>query len=245
MNSLDGKRAVITGGTSGIGAACVKCFAEAGSIVAFTGRNEARGNALEAELKALGLSVKFFLMDVLEDASIEKAHHEILEYLGKVDILFNNAGVYPIGDPLENITRENWNANFEVNTTSMVMVIRYFIQDLVESHGTILNNASIAGIQTFASGRGYGYASSKASVIQMTRMMAKAYGASVRINCICPGVIETPLYHSFDPAKFESRIPAGRVGQPEDIAKVANFLVSDDAAYIYGAVIVADGGITL
>lgn len=245
MNCLDGKKAVITGGTSGIGAACVKCFAEAGALVAFTGRNKTKGDALEAELKGMGLSAKFFQMDISEDASIEKAHREIVEYLGKVDILFNNAGVYPIGNPLENMTRENWNENFEVNTASMVMVIRYFIEDLINSRGTMLNNASIAGMQTFARGRGYGYAASKASVIQLTRMMAKIYGVSVRINCICPGVIETPLYHSFDPAKFENRIPAGRVGQPEDIAKVANFLVSDDAAYIYGAVIVADGGITL
>lgn len=245
MNRLDGKKAVITGGTSGIGAACVKCFAEAGSVVAFTGRNAAKGKALEVELEALGLSAKFFQMDVLEDTSIEKAHREIVNYFGKADILFNNAGVYPIGNSLESMTRESWNTSFEVNTTSMVMVIRCFIQDLIDSHGTMLNNASIAGMQTFTSGRGYGYAASKASVIQMTQMMAKVYGASVRINCICPGVVETPLYHSFDPAKFESRIPAGRVGQPEDIAKVVNFLVSDDAAYIYGAVIVVDGGITL
>ena len=245
MNTLKGKNAVITGGTSGIGAACVKRFAEAGAVVAFTGRNETKGYELETELAAMGLSAKFFHMDVLDDTSIERAHLQIVDFLGRIDILFNNAGVYPVGNPLDNMTRENWNSNFEVNTTSMVMVIRYFIQDLIDSHGTMLNNASIAGIQTFASGRGYGYAASKASVIQLTRMMAKIYGASVRINCICPGVIETPLYNSFDPKKFESRIPAGRVGQPMDIAKVANFLVSDDAAYIYGAEIVIDGGITL
>lgn len=245
MNSLDGKRAVVTGGTSGIGAACVKRFAEAGAVVAFTGRNEAKGYALEEKLRGENLLVKYFPMDVKDDKSIEKAHLNIVNFLGGVDILFNNAGVYPVGNSLETMTRENWDANFEVNTTSLVMVIRYFIQDLIDSCGTMLNNASIAGIQTFASGRGYGYAASKAAVIQLTRMMAKIYGASVRINCICPGVIETPLYNSFDPAKFESRIPAGRVGQPEDIAKVANFLVSDDAAYIYGAEIVIDGGITL
>lgn len=245
MNNLDNKKAVVTGGTSGIGAACVKRFARAGAAVAFTGRNEAKGFALEEELRREGLSVKYFPMDVTEDSSIAKARACIVDYLGRIDILFNNAGVYPVAPPLESMTRENWNANFEVNTTSMVMVIRHFIQDLIDSRGTMLNNASVAGMQTFASGRGYGYAASKAAVIQLTRMMAKIYGNSVRINCLCPGVIETPLYNAFDPAKFENRIPAGRVGQPEDIAKAANFLVSDDAAYIYGAEIVVDGGITL
>lgn len=245
MNSLTGKIAVITGGTSGIGAACVKRFAESGAVVAFTGRDIARGNAVEEKLRIAGLEGRFYVMDILDDISITETHDQIKSDFGRVDILFNNAGLYPVSPSMENITRESWNENFETNTTSMVMVIKNFLPDLLESHGVILNNASIAGIQSFASGRGYGYASSKAAVIQLTKMMAKIYGHTVRINCICPGVIETPLYHSFDASKFESRIPVGRVGTADDIAKVAAFLVSEDAAYMNGAEVVVDGGITL
>lgn len=245
MNSLTGKIAVITGGTSGIGAACVKRFAESGAVVAFTGRDIGRGKATEEKLRIAGLECRFYVMDVLDDASITEAHNQIKADFGRVDILFNNAGIYPVSPAIENLTRESWNENFETNTTSMVMVIKNFLPDLLESHGVILNNASIAGMQSFASGRGYGYASSKAAVIQLTKMMAKIYGHTVRINCICPGVIETPLYHSFDAGKFESRIPVGRVGTADDIAKVASFLVSEDAAYMNGAEVVVDGGITL
>lgn len=245
MNNLNNKVSIITGGTSGIGEACVEVFAKAGSQVAFTGRNINRGKEIEENLKKQGLLVKFFPLDITNDEEIRKTHDEILKYYGKIDILFNNAGVYLMNNPLEEITRDNWENNFEVNCTSMVMVIKYFIKDLIRSHGTILNNASIAGIQHFISGKGYGYAASKSAVIQLTKMLAKVYGMYVRINCISPGVIKTPLYNTFDENKFNERIPLKRVGQPIDVANVANFLVSDDAAYIHGTNIVVDGGITL
>lgn len=245
MNRLDNKVSVITGGTSGIGEACVELFAKAGSKVAFTGRNIKHGQEIEKKLKDQGLIVKFFPMDISNDEEIKNTHEKIVKCYGRVDILFNNAGVYLTNNSLEEISRDNWNSNFEINCTSMIMVIKYFINDLIASHGTMLNNASIAGIQYFISGRGYGYAASKSAVIQLTKMLAKIYGMYIRINCISPGVIKTPLYNNFDENKFNERIPLQRVGKPVDVANVANFLVSDDAAYIHGANIVVDGGITL
>ena len=100
-------------------------------------------------------------------------------------------------------------------------------------------------MQSFASGRVYAYGASKAAVIQFSRMLAKMYGKSVRVNCICPGVVDTPIFINRDFTRYESIIPMGRVAKPEDIAKVANCLVSDDAGYINGAVIPVDGGQSL
>ena len=123
---------------------------------------------------------------------------------------------------------------------------RYAKPALLKSRGVILNNGSIAGLQHYAAGRSYAYSASKAAVIQFSHQMAKNYGEEgIRVNCICPGIIETPILHGRDPKIYEERIPLGRVGKPEDVAKVALFLVSDDAAYLTGTVIPVDGGASL
>lgn len=117
---------------------------------------------------------------------------------------------------------------------------------IVKEKGTIINNASIAGLQHYAAGRSYAYSASKAAVIQFSHQMAKNYGEEgVRVNCICPGIIETPILGDRDPKIYAQRVPLGRVGTPEDVAKVVKFLVSDDAKYLTGCVIPIDGGVSL
>ncbi|MCI9577221.1 MAG: SDR family oxidoreductase [Oscillibacter sp.] len=244
MNSLKGKTAVVTGATSGIGAACARRFAEAGAFVILSGRNAERGAAAERSILDFGGQAKFIPVDVSDDGSIHDWAVKLGTY-GRIDILFNNAGVYPMFQKLGALTREDWDQVFGVNCTGLVMVTQAVIPFFPEKGGVILNNASVAGMQSFASGQGYAYAASKSAVIQFTRMMAKVYGERMRVNCICPGVIETPLYESFDPEKFSEKIPMKRVGRPEDIARAANFLVSEDAGYINGAVIPVDGGLTV
>lgn len=140
------------------------------------------------------------------------------------------------------MSTEQWDEIMNVNATGMFRVTKYLMPYLERSHGVILNNASVAGMQSYASGKVYAYGASKAAVIQFTRMIAKMYGDKIRVNCICPGVIDTPIFINRDFSRYHDIIPMHRVGTAEEVAKVANFLVSDDASYVNGAVLPIDGG---
>ena len=128
----------------------------------------------------------------------------------------------------------------------MFYVTRYAKPYLLESKGVILNNASIAGMQHYAAGRSYAYSASKAALIQFSHQMAKNYGEEgIRVNCICPGIIDTPILGDRDRSVYAQRIPLGYVADPKEVASVAVFLVSDDAKYVTGAVLPVDGGASL
>lgn len=245
MNRIDGKVALITGATSGIGEASALLFSEAGAKVIIAGRNEERGRNLEERIKQSGKEAMFVQADVTSAESVTQLRNKSLERFGRIDILFNNAGIFPPVPNLEETTEDQWEEIFDINSTGVYRVTKAFIMDLVESGGCMLNNASVAGMQSFASGKVFAYGASKAAVIQFTRMLAKVYGDRIRVNCICPGVVDTPIFINRDFSRYENIIPMKRVAQPEDIAKVANFLVSDDAGYINGAVIPVDGGQSL
>lgn len=240
MVNLSEKIALITGGTSGIGEATARYFAVCGATVIITGRNNERGTQIAKEIKG-----EFIPSDSTDESSIVLLRNKIQEKYGRLDILFNNAGIYPKFEKLENSTADQWREVFNVNVEGVMIVCKNFIEMLAKSKGTMINTGSIAGIQGFNSGQGYAYASSKAAIIQFSKMMAKIYAKDVRINCICPGVIDTPLYFNLDREKMKERTPSGLLGQPEDVAKLAGFLASDDARFIYGAVITVDGGMTL
>lgn len=246
MGKLDGKVAVVTGATSGIGEACARLFAENGAAVALIGRNQERGAAFAHELGLAGKEAGFFPCDVTDEEQVVEMVKQVAARFGHIDILFNNAGTMLPSMEIERMPVEDWEASFATNVHSCFLVTRYFKPYLLESKGTILNNASIAGLQYYAAGRSYAYSASKAAIIQFSHQMAKNYGEEgVRVNCICPGIIMTPMLHGRDPKIYEDRIPLGRVGNPEDVAKVALFLVSDDAAYLTGVVLPVDGGASL
>ncbi len=245
MNQLDDKIAVITGATSGIGEATARRFVKAGAKVIIAGRNEERGQRLESEIGDSKRLAEFIHVDVTDTESVSNLRNEVLKRFGRVDILFNNAGIFPPVPSLEESNEEQWKEIFDINSTGVYRVTKAFIPHIIETGGNILNNASVAGMQSFASGRVYAYGASKAAVIQFTRMLAKIYGDRIRVNCICPGVVDTPIFINRDFSRYESIIPMKRVAQPEDIAKVANFLVSDDAGYINGIVVPVDGGQSL
>lgn len=242
MNDLTGKVAVITGATSGMGEASAKRFAMAGAKVILAGRNKERGLRIEKEICDMGAEASWIYIDVAEEESVRNFVPEAVEKYGKVDILFNNAGIFPPTPSLEEMSTEQWDEIMNVNATGMFRVTKYLMPYLESSHGVILNNASVAGMQSYASGKVYAYGASKAAVIQFTRMIAKMYGAKIRINCICPGVIDTPIFINRDFSRYHDIIPMHRVGTAEEVAKVANFLVSDDASYVNGAVLPIDGG---
>ena len=245
MNDLQGKIALITGATSGIGEASAIRFAKAGATVIVTGRNCAKGEQVIQSICDEGGNAVFYELDVVKDESIESVLHKIKERFGKLDILFNNAGVFPVSSPLENMDRIECNEILDVNVSSVMKVIQNCIPLLKESHGVILNNASVAGLQSYSAGQSYMYCGSKAAIIKITQLVAKKYGAEFRTNCICPGVIRSPIYQTFDEERYKSSIPMGRVGEVDDVAAVANFMVSDDAAFLNGCVLTVDGGQSL
>ncbi len=246
MNSLKGKVALVTGATSGIGEATAKLFASAGAKVVLSGRNMEKGEKIAAEIRKNGGEATFFSCDVSQEDDVKSLLEKVKDKYQQLDILFNNAGVMLPSMEIERMPVEEWKMTIDINLTGCFLVSRYAKPYLIAAKGTIINNASIAGLQYYAAGRSYAYSASKAAVIQFSHQMAKNYGEEgVRVNCICPGIIETPILHGRDPKIYEERIPLKRVGKPEDVAKVVLFLASDDAAYITGAVLPVDGGASL
>ncbi len=244
MNSLTDKIALVTGATSGIGEATAKRFAEAGATVVCTGRSKERGDKVVSEIVSNSGKAFFFEMDINDDLSIKDVADIVESRFRKIDILFNNAGIFPVFPALEALTREDIEKTTSTNISGFMMVTKFFFP-LLEEGGTILNNASVAGLQSYTSGQSYAYNASKAAVIKVPQLLAKKYGDKVRVNAICPGVIKTPIFKKFDEERFASMIPMGRTGTPEEVASVANFLVSDDASYINGAILTIDGGQSL
>lgn len=246
MKKLENKIAIVTGATSGIGEATARIFAENGAKVVLCGRSKDKGMRIADEIMQSGGIARYIECDVTSEENVKNMINITIEEFGGIDILFNNAGTMLPSVEIERLEYEQWKETFDVNVNGYFLVSKYAKMHLLERKGVILNNASIAGLQSYATGRSYPYSASKAAIIQFSRMMAKNYGEEgVRVNCICPGVILTPILHGRDPKIYEDRIPLGRVGTPEDVAKAVLFLVSDDAAYLTGVVLPIDGGASI
>lgn len=246
MYNLTGRTALITGATSGIGLATAKRLAAEGCKVALAGRNREKGQMLKQEIVANGGTAVYIPCDISRESEVVALIEKTVELFKSIDILFNNAGVMLPSMEIERMPVDDWRETFDVNVHGYFLVTRYAKPYLLQRHGVIINNASIAGMHSYAMGRSYAYSASKAAVIQFSRQMAKNYGEEgIRVNCICPGIVETPILHGRDPHIYEDRIPLGRVAQPEDVAKVVAFLASDEAAYLTGVVLPIDGGAAL
>lgn len=246
MCHFDGKTALITGATSGIGAATAKLLAQRGCRVVLAGRNAERGTGVMREIVAEGGTAIYIPCDVSREDEVRELIDKATESYGGVDILFNNAGVMLPSMEIERMPVEDWRTSFDINISGMFLVTRYAKPYLQKSRGVIINNASIAGLQHYAAGRSYAYSASKAAVIQFSHQMAKNYGEDhIRVNCICPGIIDTPILGDRNRRIYAERIPLGYVGQPEDVAKVVAFLASDAANYLTGVVLPIDGGASL
>lgn len=242
MGKLEGKVAIITGGTSGIGAASAELFAFEGAKVIACGRDENKGRNFVEKLSQENIVVDYFKCDVTKKNDIENLKKYVTEKYGKLDILFNNAGVL-LTASLEEITDEDWDTTYEINVKSVMHMCQSFIEMIKVSEGVILNNASVNGLQSYIKGaRSYMYASSKAAVIQFTKYLAKNYAPSVRVNAICPGVTETDIFTNRDFSRFKGNNLLDRIGNPIEIAKAALFLCSDDSSFITGIDLIVDGG---
>lgn len=245
MHRFLGKVAMVTGGTSGIGESTAKILAEEGASVIVVGRNIQRGELFEKKMTASGCSVHFFQADVSSTSDIDKLKEFVVAEYGHLNILFNNAGILLTGS-IEELSDEEWDRSYNVNVKSILHMCQAFLPMMKKGHGVLLNNASNVGLQTYIQGkRSYMYASSKAAVIQLTRHIAKNYAPEIRANVICPGVTKTNIFTNRDFSRFSGVNLLDRVAEPEEIAKVAAFLLSDDSSFMTGSIIVADGGETI
>jgi NAD(P)-dependent dehydrogenase (short-subunit alcohol dehydrogenase family) len=237
---LEGRVAVITGGGSGIGAAVARRFAAEGARVAVLDRN---GDAAEAVAAEVGGKAQ--TLDVRDGDALNDAIGKIVAAVGRIDVLVNNAG---IGDlrPLHTVDDKLWHRLIDVNLTGTFNATRAVVPHMLAGGGgTIVNNASLSGLMPTRNEAAYSAA--KAGVIALTKSGALEYGPTVRVNCVAPGHIRTPLTAVWDqmPDAFEpiaEAIPLGRIGEAEEVAEVILFLASARSSYVTGQTIVVDGG---
>jgi NAD(P)-dependent dehydrogenase (short-subunit alcohol dehydrogenase family) len=249
--ALNGKVAIITGAATGIGRASALLFARAGARVVLGDVREAELARTVADVKAAGRQAMAVPADLARPADCATLVAEAVRAFGRLDVLLNNAGVgtMVVGGTVETIALEHWDLAQDVNVRAMYLVSRAAIPHLRGAGGgAIVNVASVSAFRGSVERPSHAYAASKGAVLALTRVMAASYGRdSIRVNAICPGTIRTRLTADIverteRAAKEGHGIPLGRVGEPEDIARCALFLASDDASFISGAEIVADGG---
>jgi NAD(P)-dependent dehydrogenase (short-subunit alcohol dehydrogenase family) len=249
MPELDGKVAVVTGGSKGIGRAIALAFAEAGADVALAARGVEPLEAAAEEVRALGRRAIPVPTDITDRDQVGALVERTVEELGGIDILVNNAGAAPFLSTVDSIRPEGFEKYLRVNFTSAFYCTQAAAPALLRSRGSVINVASVAGFIA-SPGLTY-YAGAKAALISFTRTVAQEWAsAGVRVNAIAPGWIETDLNERTreDPDWYESirsLIPMGRWGRAEEVASVARFLASDASTFMTGAVVVVDGGQTL
>jgi len=248
---LDGKAAIITGAATGIGRATAMLFARAGARLALADLRKDELEQTVAAVRAAGGDASAVVADLSRPDDCEKVVTAALAAAGRVDVVFNNAGVgtMVVGGTVETIALDKWDLALDVNVRAMYLVSRAALPALRQAGGgSIINTSSVSAFRGSAGRPSHAYAASKGAVLALTRAMAASYGRDrVRVNAICPGTIRTRLtadiIERVEREAAEGRqIPLGRVGEPEDIARCALFLASDDAAWISGTHIVVDGG---
>ena len=247
---LNDKVALITGGTSGIGEATALLFAKEGAEVAITGRNRERGGAMVKRIKDIGPEAIFLQADVSLAGDCRRAVEGTMEAFGRLDILFNNAGVFYPHTTLE-CSEKEWDEQIDINLKGTFLMSKFVLPVMIAQRGgVIVNNASGWGI--VGGDHAVAYCASKGGVVLMTKAMAIDHGAQgIRINCVCPGDVETPMLPAdakMRGQKWNDYIagcanrPLGLVGTAEEIAKAVLFLASDDSSFMTGAALVVDGG---
>ena len=245
---LDGRIALVTGGASGIGEQTSRILTAAGASVIIVDIDRAKAEALAAELP--GASVRIF------DITSEAAVRDGIAGIEKLDILVNNAGIGLVGG-CEETELDDFDRIFRVNVRGLYLVTKFCLPLLRDGSrsipGSIVNIGSVAGLVGVK--RRFAYCGTKGAVVAMTKQLAVDYPVGLRVNCIAPGTVDTPFvegyiekYHSHEKdkvrAELNQRQPVGRLGKPDEIAYLALYLCSDQAAFVNGAVVSIDGGWT-
>lgn len=256
MGQVDGKIALVTGGASGIGAACAETLAREGAKVVISDIDDARGSALAGQLAAAGHAAIFLSQDVTDEGRWREIVESIERRWGRLDILVANAGIGIMAPSIVEMSLIDWRRQTAVNLDGVFLAVKYCIPLMRKSGGgSIVMTSSIAGLRGSATLAGY--CATKGGV----RLFAKAVamecagrGDGIRVNTVHPGIIDTPIWEKLAAGGRNAPIaieemgrrgaPLGRVGKPQDIANGVLFLASDAASYITGAELVIDGGIT-
>lgn len=250
LKKLDGKVAVITGAGSGIGRASALLFAQEGAKIAVVDYAPAGGQETVKKVRDSGGEAVFIEADVSKAADAERMVKTAVETFGKLDILFNNAGVAGKHFLVAEYPEDDWDRVLSIDLKSVFLCSKYAIREMLKAgRGVIINTASTAG---FVGGVTFlAYAAAKAGIINLTKTMALEYGRkNIRVNCLCPGLVQTPLtervisVESYRQMFLDSQQIA-RIGEPEDIAPAALYLASDDSSFVTGATLVVDGGFLL
>ncbi|WP_082312396.1 SDR family NAD(P)-dependent oxidoreductase [Chelatococcus sp. CO-6] len=243
---LTGKVAIVTGGTSGIGAVTVAALAAAGVRVAFNGRREDLGRVVEQRVRESGGEAVYLRSDVRDAGQMERFVADTVARYGRLDIAFNNAGIDLPPAPIAQTDIAGFDDQIATNLRGVFVSMKYELPHLVRAKGAMINMASIGGRHAFPNIVAYG--ASKAAVIHMTRAAAQEYGRDVRINAIAPGPIESPMLErvrrdwKVTTEQLVAPYPMRRVGTAEEVAALVLFLASDESSYVSGHVIGIDGG---
>jgi NAD(P)-dependent dehydrogenase (short-subunit alcohol dehydrogenase family) len=247
VNRFEGRVALVTGGAAGMGRDTSILFAREGAAVAVLDNRLERARQTAGLVAEAGGRAEAFEADIRFPDQVERAAAEVLRAFGQVDILVNNAGTIRTGSVVE-ASVEDWDFVLDTNLKGTFLVSRAIVPNMLErGTGAVVNIASVAGM--LGDYHSAPYNASKAGVINLTRSMALDFGRKgVRTNCICPGGIGTPVIlrtmTDAGRAAIERNTPAGRLGRPEEIANLTLFLCSDEASYLNGAIVAADGGLT-
>ncbi len=247
---LEGKVALITGGNSGIGAATATLFAKEGAAVALTGRNPERGEQVARAIDEAGGRAMFLRCDVCIADECRQAVEQTLERFGRIDVLFNNAGVFH-PKTVPECTEQEWDETIDSSLKGAFLMSKYALPSMIErGSGSIIHTSSGWGI--LGGDRAAAYCAAKGGLVIMAKAMAIDHGPDgVRVNCVCPGDVETPMLVDDagkrgmsweDYLAGASDRPLGRVGTVDEIARAVLFLASDDSSFVTGEALVVDGG---
>ena len=245
--SLSGKIALVTGGSRGIGFSTGKILSENGATVVITGKDSER---LKKAAKKIPNSIGI-VADIRNTKDVKNVVSKTIEKFGRLDILVNNAGIFPKIKQLHEIDEDEWNEVLDVNLTGQFRFTKEAIPHLQKTSGSIINISSDAGLKAYQGFNADAYSATKAALIILTKCWALEYAKyKIRVNCICPGVVDTDMTKPFlktqqDKDFMNNEHPIGRIGKPEEIAKAIMYFVSDDASWTTGAVLAVDGGESL
>ncbi|MDY7044573.1 MULTISPECIES: SDR family NAD(P)-dependent oxidoreductase [unclassified Virgibacillus] len=247
---LENKVAIITGGGTGIGKKTALLFANEGAKLVITDINEESGRKTVDEIKALGSEGIFIKHDVSNEEDWKQVINETINHFSTIDVLFNNAGIYII-KPLVETELEEWNRLMSINVTGVFLGMKHAVPVMAkQKSGSVINASSVAGLNGAPGHVLYG--ASKGAVRIMTKDIAMEYAnTGVRVNSIHPGYIETAMANyateqtGHSKEELDKTYPLGRMGKPEEVAKMVLFLASDDASFSTGAEFVIDGGATV
>jgi NAD(P)-dependent dehydrogenase (short-subunit alcohol dehydrogenase family) len=249
---LKDKVAIITGAGSGQGKASAELFAREGAKVVVVDWNESNGTQVAQALQESGYEAMYVRTDISNETEVADLVDQVMRRYGRIDVLFNNAGIgysstsrYKMASLLETPLKD-WDAILGINLNGVYLVSKHVLPVMIRQRkGSIINNASLNGLLGVSGADAY--TAAKGGVVALTRVMAVDYGKyNIRVNCICPGAIDTPMIADVlkipEAREKYAATPLGRIGRPEEIAYAALFLASDESSYITGLIMPVDGG---